>query len=91
MRSLSEAEGHQAIGMLLGGAAVFDLSTMCNCIHNTVHELETRYRLAGDVHDRPRPGRPRATTQSDDCAMVLIHLRDRLRPATMNRTRVSRN
>ena len=35
------------------------------------------------MHDRPRPGWPRATTQRDDRAIVLTHLRDRFRPATV--------
>ena len=65
------------------GASVVDVSRTFNCSRNTVHELVRRYRLTGDVHDRPRPGRPRATTQWDDRAIVLTHLRDRFRPATL--------
>jgi len=56
---------------------------MFNCSRNTVHELARRYKHTGDVHDRPRPGRPRATTQRDDRAIVLTHLRDMFRPATL--------
>jgi transposase len=66
-----------------GWASVVDVSRTFNCSCNTIHELVRRYRLTGDVHDRPRPGRPRATTQTNDRAVVLSHLRDRFRPATL--------
>jgi hypothetical protein len=69
--------------MLLGGASVVDVSRTFNCRRNTVHELLRRYRLTGDVHDRPRPGRPRATTERDDRAIVLTYLRDRFWLATL--------
>jgi transposase len=70
MARLSERERNQAIGMLRGGVSVVNVSGMFNCSGNTVHKLVRRYRLTGDVHDRPRPGRPRATTQRDDRAIV---------------------
>jgi transposase len=74
---LSETERNQAIGMLLGGASVGDLSRMFNCSRNTVHELVRRYRHTGDVHYFPRSGRPKGTTQRDDQAIVLTHLSDK--------------
>jgi transposase len=83
MPRLSEAERNQAIGMLLGGAPIVDVSRTFNCSRNTVHELVSCHRLTGDVQDSPRPGRPRATTQRDNRAIVLTHLRDRFRPATL--------
>jgi transposase len=83
MPRLSEAERNQAIEMLLGGVSVVDESRTFNCSRNTVHELVRRYRLTGDVHDRPRPGRSRATTKRDDRAIVLTHLRDRFRPVIL--------
>ena len=66
MPRLSEAERNQAIGMLQAGVSAVDVSRTCNCGCNTVHELVRRFRLTGDVHDRPRSGRPRATSQRDD-------------------------
>jgi len=83
MERLSERERNQAIGMLRCGVSVINVKKLFNCSRNTVHELVRRYRLTGDVHDRPRPGRPRATTQRDDRAIVLTHLLDRFRSATL--------
>jgi transposase len=83
MPRLSEAERIQAIEMLLGGASVVDVSRTFNCSRNTVLELVRRQRLTGDMHNRPRSGRPNATTQRNDSAIVLSHLRDRFRLATL--------
>jgi transposase len=69
--------------MLLGGTSVVDVSRTFNSSRNTFYKLVRRYRLTGDVHDRPRPSRPWATTQRDDRAIVLTHLRDRLSTATL--------
>lgn len=49
MSRLSEAERNQAIGMLLGGTSVVDVSRTFNYSRNTVHELVRRYRLTGDL------------------------------------------
>jgi transposase len=86
MPRLSEADRNQAIGMLLGGASVVDVERTFNCSRNTVHELVSRYRLTGDVHDRPRSGKQRATHQMDGRAIALTHLRDSFRPATLTFT-----
>jgi transposase len=80
MPRLSEAARNQAIGMMLGGASVVDVSGTFNCSRNPVNELVRRYRLTGDLHNRPRPGRLRATAKKDDRAIVLTSLRDRFRP-----------
>jgi len=71
MARLSERERNQAIGMMRGGVSVVNVSRMFNCSRNTVYELVRRYRLTGDVHDRPRLGRPRATT---GCQLIPIFL-----------------
>jgi transposase len=66
MPRLSEAERNRAIGMLQAGVSAVDVSRKFNCSRNTVLELVRFFRLTGDVHDRPRSGRPRATSQRDD-------------------------
>ena len=83
MPRLLEAERNRAIGMLQAGASAVDVSRLFNCSRNTVHELVRRFRLTGNVHDRPRSGRPRVTSQQDDRHIVLTHLRHRFRPATL--------
>ena len=83
MPRLSEAERNRAIGMIQGGVSVVDVSRTFNCSRTTIHDLVRRFRHTGDVHDRPRSGRPRATSQRDDRAIVLLHLRNRFTPATL--------
>ena len=83
MPRLREAERNQAIGMIQAGASYVDVSRTFNCSRNTIHELVKRYRLTGDVRDRPRSGRPRATSQRDDQYITLTHLRNRFLPATV--------
>ena len=36
-----------------------------------------RFRVTGNVADRPRSGRPRVTSATNDRYIVLLHLRDR--------------
>ena len=42
-----------------------------------------RYAQTGTVNDRPRSGRPRVTTHTEDRYIVLQHLRDRFLPASV--------
>ena len=74
MPRLSEAERNRAIGMIQGGVSVVDVSRTFNCSRTTIHDLVRRFRHTGDVHDRPRSGRPRATSQNDDRAICPIAL-----------------
>jgi hypothetical protein len=73
MLRLSKGERNRAIEILLGLTSVVGVSRTFNCSRNTVRELVRRNILTGDVHKRPMPGRPRATTQRDDRAIVLTH------------------
>ena len=77
MHRLSEAEKNREIGMLQAGLSVLDVSRTLNCSRNTIHELARRFRETDNVSDRPRSGRPRATSQRDDHVIVLRHLRNR--------------
>ena len=43
----------------------------------TIGHLRRRFRVTGNVADRPRSGTPRVTTAADDRYIVLQHLRDR--------------
>ena len=47
------------------------------CTQKTIKHLWKRFRVTGNVADRPRSGRPRVSTAADDCYIVLHHLRNR--------------
>ena len=47
------------------------------CTRKTVEHLWRRYRVTGNVDDRPRSRRPHVTTAADDCYIVLQYLRNR--------------
>jgi len=83
MPQLSKAERNRAIGMIQGGVSVVDVNRTFNCSRTTIHDLVRRFRFTGDVLDCPRSGRPKATSQRDDRAIVLLHLRKRFTPATL--------
>jgi hypothetical protein len=80
MPCLSEAERNWAIGMLQAGVSAVEVSRTFNCSRNTVHELVRHFRLTGDVYDRPKSGRPRATSQQ---YIILTYLCHRFQPATL--------
>ena len=45
------------------------------CTRNTIERLRKRFRVTGNVADRPRSGRPSVTTAADDRYIVLLQLR----------------
>ena len=47
------------------------------CTRKTIERLRRRFRVTGNVADRPRIGRPRVTTAGYDRYIVLQHLRNR--------------
>ena len=47
------------------------------CTRKTIERLRRRFRVTGNVADRPRSGRPRVTTAADDRYIVLQHLRNK--------------
>ena len=52
----------------------------------TIERLRRRFRVTGNVADRPQRGRPRVTTAGDDRYIVLQHLTyRRLPPAATGR------
>ena len=60
--------------MLNAGTVV---SRHFGCIRKTIERLRRRFRVTGNVADRPRSGWPRVTTAADDHYIVLHHLRNR--------------
>ena len=44
------------------------------CTRKTIEYLRRRFRVTGNVADRPRSDRPRVTTAADDRYIVLQHL-----------------
>ncbi len=82
MGRLSLAERYRAVGMVEAGVNQEDVNRRFGCSRRAIVNLLKRFRQTSDVKDRPRSGRPRVTTQRDDRAIVLTHLRHRFRPAT---------
>ena len=56
----------RALGMLQGGLRTAEVVRAINCNVRTVRRLRQRYRETGWTADRPRSGRPRATTPAQD-------------------------
>ena len=77
MPRLNNDERNQAIGMLNAGMSAFVVSQHFRCTRKTIERLRRRFRVTGNVADRPRSCRPRMTTAADDCYIVLQHLRNR--------------
>ena len=56
----------RALGMPQGGMRTADVARAKNCNVCIVRRLRQRYRETGRTADRPRSGRPRATTPAQD-------------------------
>jgi hypothetical protein len=54
----------------------------------TIYNLKTRYATTGSVTDRPRSGRPRATSCRDNRFITFTHLRNRFTQATVTAQRL---
>ena len=73
MPRLNNDERKQAIGMLNAG----NCCIMALWLYLKDYRAFTRrFRVTGNVADRPRSGRPRLTTAADDRYIVLQHLRN---------------
>ena len=77
MPGLNNDERNQAIQMLNAGTPATVISRHFGCSRKTIERLQRRFRVTGNVADRPRSGRPRVTTAGDDCYIVLQHLGNR--------------
>jgi len=90
MPRLSNVQRERAIGMLDAGTSVTAVARTLGCSRHTVYDLQTRLQQTGTTADRPRPGRPRVTSQAEDRQIVLRHLRNRFLTATCTRNELFR-
>ena len=77
MPTLNNDERNHAIAMLNAGMSATVVSRHFGCTRKTIKRLRRRFRVTGNVADRPRNGRPHVTTAADDRDIVLQHLRNR--------------
>ena len=61
-------------GMLNAGMSATVVSWHFGCTRKTIERSRRRFRVTGNVADRPRSGKPRMTTAADDRYIVLQHL-----------------
>ena len=79
MVRLTEVQRGQAIALLMQGQRQ---QQVARHFGSTIERLVRRLRETGRVADRPRSGRPRVTSQRQDRAIRLPHLRNRHLTAT---------
>ncbi len=72
----------RVIGMLQAGHQASAVSRIFNVHESTILRRRRRVQDTDSTDDRPRSGRPRATTVRQVRLILLIHLRDRFRPST---------
>ena len=77
MPPLSRAQRENAVGRLQAGQRQIDVARHFHVTQSTISRLLNRLRATGSVADRPRSGRPRATTVAQDRFITLRHLRNR--------------
>ena len=77
MPRLNNDERNQAIGMLNAGMSATVVSRYFSFTRKTIECLRRRFRVKGNVADRPQSGRPRLPTAANDRYIVLQHLRNR--------------
>ena len=77
MPRLNNDERNQTIGIVNAGTSATVVLRHFGCTRKTIERLRRRFRVTGNVADRPRSGRPRVTTAVDDRYIVLQHLRNK--------------
>ena len=82
MIRLTEVQKGQAIALLIQGRRQQQIARHFGVHVATIERLVRRPRETGRVADRPRSGRPRVTSQRQDRAIRLAHLRNRHLTAT---------
>ena len=82
MVRLTEFQRGQAIALLMQGQRQQQVARHFGVDVSTIERLVRRLRETGRVADRPRSGRPRVTSQRQDRAIRLAHLRNRHLTAT---------
>ena len=96
---LSNQQRALALGMVEAGVDQSAVARTFGVHRSTITRLVRRYRQTGTVNDRPRTGRPRATTLRQDRTMSVMHLQNRFKTTTStareipgrNRPRISRD
>ena len=83
------------------GLIIKTLKTSSTCPKRQVERIRKRYQETGDVHDRPRSGRPRKTTARDGSLLVRLskarpmstasQLQEEWTPATVSSRTVRRH
>ena len=71
MPRLNNDERKQAIGILNAGMSATVVSRHFGCTRKTIEPLRRRFRVTGNVADRPRSDRLRVTTVADNHHIVL--------------------
>ena len=82
MVRLTEVQRGKAIALLLQGQRQQQVARHFGLHVSTIERLVRRLRETGRVADRPRSGRPHVTSQRQDRAICLAHLRNRHLTAT---------
>ena len=72
-----------AVGMIEAGVRHTDVARQFGVHRNTVDALWRRYQQFGTTGDRPRSGCPHVKSNRQDTYIRVVHLRDRLRTATL--------
>ena len=75
MPRLTVEHRNRAIGRLEAGQSQSAVARHVS--QSTISRLWQRYRLYNSTRDRPRSGRPRATTPAQDRFIRVLHLRNR--------------
>ena len=83
MPGLNETGRWRAVGMTEAGVHHTDVARQFGVHRNTEDALWRRYQQFGTTRDRPRSGRPRVRSNRQDMYIRVVHLRDRLRAATL--------
>ena len=83
MPRLNETDRWRAVGMIEAGVRHTDVARQFGVHQNTVDAWWRRYQQFGITRDRFRSGRPRVTSNHQDTYIRVVHLRDRLRTATL--------
>lgn len=74
---LSTLDRGRALGWLQDGTSGREVARRLGVSHSVIQRLQERFQATGSAEERPRSGRPRATTQRDDRYLQLSALRDR--------------
>ena len=83
MVRLTEVQRGQAIALLMQRQRQQQVARHFGVHVSTIERLVRRLRETGRDADRPRSGRPRVTSQRQDRAIRLAHLRNRHLTATV--------